>query len=175
MMANSNFVLTVSFALLVGAASAVKQINNIKKYPACLVDNDCTEMHKLRDHACFQYFCYPWKSMPDVASAPPRPLQECRRASDCPSVTHPSGNKKQPFVRRILSRIPFFPSKLPPPTISSKISPKGQVDATKMHTAFDRVFWRNILLPTVGRIAGVIPTSLLTQSIISVLTPCLNT
>ena len=108
MMANSNFVLTVSFALLVGAVSAVKQINDIKKYPACLVDNDCTEMHKLRDHACFQYFCYPWKSMPDVASAPPRPLQECRRASDCPSVTHPSGNKKQPFVRRILSRIPFF-------------------------------------------------------------------
>ena len=99
MMANSNFVLTASFALFVGAASAVKQINDIQKYPACLVDNDCTEMHKLRDHACFQYFCYPWKSMPDVASAPPRPLQECRRASDCPSVTHPSGNKKQPFVR----------------------------------------------------------------------------
>ena len=98
--ANSNFVLTVSFALLVGAASAVKQINDIQKYPACLVDNDCTEMHKLRDHACFQYFCYPWKSEPDVASAPPRPLQECRRASDCPSVTHPSGNKKQPFVRQ---------------------------------------------------------------------------
>ena len=106
-MANSNFVLTVSFALFVGAASAVKQIDDIQKYPACLVDNDCTEMHKLRDHACFQYFCYPWKSMPDVASAPPRPLQECRRASDCPSVTHPSGNKKQPFVRQILSRIPL--------------------------------------------------------------------
>ena len=159
MMANSNFVLTVSFALLVGAASAVKQINDIQKYPACLVDNDCTEMHKLRDHACFQYFCYPWKSMPDVASAPPRPLQKCRRASDCPSVTHPSGNKKQPFVRRILSRIPPFPSKLTP-TISSKISPKGQVDATKKHTTFDRFF-------------GIVFLAL--QSIISVLTPCLKT
>jgi len=107
MMANSNFVLTVSFALLVGAASAVKQINDIKKYPACLVDNDCTEMHKLRDHACFQYFCYPWKSMPDVASAPPRPLQECRRASDCPSVTHPSGNKKQPFQKEAEPQVCF--------------------------------------------------------------------
>ena len=137
MMANSNFVLTVSFALLVGAASAVKQINDIQKYPACLVDNDCTEMHKLRDHACFQYFCYPWKSMPDVASAPPRPLQKCRRASDCPSVTHPSGNKKQPFVRRILSRIPFFPSKLP---LTLSYSPKAQVNTTKMHTTFERGF-----------------------------------
>ena len=129
MMANSNFVLTVSFALLVGAASAVKQINNIKKYPACLVDNDCTEMPKLRDHACFQYFCYPWKSMPDVASAPPRPLQECRRASDCPSVTHPSGNKKQPFVRRILSRIPLLQAR-------SAYQHVAQVKKTNKHISF---------------------------------------
>ncbi len=44
-----------------GVASGPFLMSDTAKYPVCIDDVDCKERHKLKDHACFQYFCYPWK------------------------------------------------------------------------------------------------------------------
>ena len=86
--------LLVTATTLFSVAQAVKQINDIKKYPACLEDSDCETRHKLQDHACFQYFCYPWKKTAVTASAKPKPLNECRRNKDCASGAAPNQRQK---------------------------------------------------------------------------------
>jgi len=68
--------------LLVSVAnvSSVANMNNTKRFPACLEDNDC---RRLESHVCFQYFCYPWQAPRTLASAEPLPLDLCRMDKDC--------------------------------------------------------------------------------------------
>lgn len=61
-------------------------MNDTAKYPACLADEDCLDVHFLADHACFQYFCYPHKKealSAEQAKAMPLPL--CRNSAGCPA------------------------------------------------------------------------------------------
>ncbi len=74
------------------AAGAVQTMNDTDKYPACIEDNDC---RRLENHACFQYFCYPWQAVSAVATDLPMPLNLCRGNKDCPRV----GAEKQECFR----------------------------------------------------------------------------
>ena len=59
------------------------QMKDTKTYPACVDNADCETF--LENHACFQYFCYPWKKEASTAAgAKTRPLELCRRDKDCP-------------------------------------------------------------------------------------------
>ena len=60
-----------------------------KTYPACLDDTECTKLDTRKEneknyHACFQYFCYPWKEKATVADKKKQlPFKGCRKSKDC--------------------------------------------------------------------------------------------
>ena len=59
-------------------------LNDTETYPPCLQNEDCEKNHRLTDHACFQYFCYPWKTTPtEAGEADDSGLTLCRRSKDC--------------------------------------------------------------------------------------------
>ena len=85
----TNVLLAVVVFGLAGLAHAVRQINDLKAYPPCLVDQDCEDNKNLKDHVCFQYFCYPWKQTA-VEVTVSRPLESCRMSRDCPKAAGPT-------------------------------------------------------------------------------------
>jgi hypothetical protein len=76
----------VVLLVLVSSVLGSRQLNDTKKYPACIDDTDCIKTHRLKDddYACFQYFCYPWKNKDG-------PLKLCQRDKDCASGTRGAG------------------------------------------------------------------------------------
>ena len=76
---------TLIFGLILPAYTlAVLQINDTDKYPICMTNDEC-EAKNLDGHACFQYFCYPWKKQATLATEKP-PLELCRTSKDCPKM-----------------------------------------------------------------------------------------
>ena len=76
---------TLIFGLILPAYTlAVQQINDTDKYPICMTNEEC-EAKNLDGHACFQYFCYPWKKQAKLASEK-KPLELCRTSKDCPKM-----------------------------------------------------------------------------------------
>ena len=73
------------------SANAIKVWNmtDTKKYPVCLADEEC---ENLDGHACFQYFCYPWKERAVEAGKPTPLFRGCRRNKDCAGIG--KGGKK---------------------------------------------------------------------------------
>ena len=45
-------------------------MRDLTSYPVCIDDEDCAKRHKLQDHVCFQFFCYPWKTTSGKEEAP---------------------------------------------------------------------------------------------------------
>ena len=89
--------LASALVFLARSASAVVALTNSSLYPVCFADGDCEKVHKLRDHACFQYFCYPWRT--DVSAeadepAPELPLKLCRRSKECRDPATPEERPK---------------------------------------------------------------------------------
>ena len=64
-------------------------MNDTKTYPPCLQNEDCKKNHLLQDHACFQYFCYPWKKTSEdrpggeEEEEEDAPLKLCRKSKQC--------------------------------------------------------------------------------------------
>lgn len=83
-MKNHYLLTTVLLLPCITTTLAVKAINDTEKYPVCVSDSDC-EQKNLIGHACFQYFCYPWQDKATEASDS-KPLELCRRDSDCPKM-----------------------------------------------------------------------------------------
>ena len=95
----SLLVLQTSF-LSVNAIN-VWNMTDIKKYPACLDDTECEKLDSRKQnaknhHACFQYFCYPWKETATTAAkSKDLAFKGCRRNKDCKS----KDNKKNKCFR----------------------------------------------------------------------------
>ncbi len=76
--------LALLWLAVAGCASATFFLNDTSLYPACLTDDDCKSYHRKRDHVCYQFFCYPWKSEAvDADTAASRPLKTCRKDKEC--------------------------------------------------------------------------------------------
>ena len=79
----------------------VWNMTDIKKYPACLDDTECEKLDSRKQnaknhHACFQYFCYPWKETATTAAkSKDLAFKGCRRNKDCKS----KDNKKNKCFR----------------------------------------------------------------------------
>ena len=79
-------------------------MNDTKTYPACLSDDECAKFDTRKQkakhfHACFQYFCYPWKEEPKTADkTKPAPFKSCRGKKDCKA----NGEKATCFRYKIL-------------------------------------------------------------------------
>ncbi len=90
--------LLVLCALVVASTSA-QVLRDTKKYPACLVDEDCLEYHKLADHVCYQYFCYPHKKATEALEASQagafKDLPPCSRRRPCASSQSGPGKERQ--------------------------------------------------------------------------------
>ena len=59
-MKSQHILTTILVSTYISSSFAVKAINDTELYPVCIADSDC-EKNNLDGHACFQYFCYPWK------------------------------------------------------------------------------------------------------------------
>ena len=100
------FLLYYSLLALQTSFLSVNAINvwnmtDIKKYPACLDDTECEKLDSRKQnaknhHACFQYFCYPWKETATTAAkSKDLAFKGCRRNKDCKS----KDNKKNKCFR----------------------------------------------------------------------------
>ena len=100
------FLLYYSLLVLQTSFLSVNAINvwnmtDIKKYPACLDDTECEKLDSRKQnaknhHACFQYFCYPWKETATTAAkSKDLAFKGCRRNKDCKS----KDNKKNKCFR----------------------------------------------------------------------------
>ena len=64
-------------------------MTDIKTYPACLGDEECDKLDERKQsgkntHACFQYFCYPWKTEAKTAGKTTVPaFKSCRKSNEC--------------------------------------------------------------------------------------------
>ena len=101
-----SFFLYYSLLVLQTSVLSVNAINvwnmtDIKKYPACLDDTECEKLDSRKQnaknhHACFQYFCYPWKETATTAAkSKDLAFKGCRRNKDCKS----KDNKKNKCFR----------------------------------------------------------------------------
>ena len=76
-------------------AQSMHQVEFSEKYPACLGNEDCFDVHRLQNHACFSYMCYPIEKQEVGPEDDPLPFKQCRNSRECPAYETPEGQKKQ--------------------------------------------------------------------------------
>ncbi len=90
------------------SAEGKRVLRDTNKYPACLVDEDCLSYHKLADHACFQYFCYPFKrassALEASAAADFEDIPPCSLKRPCPNSAAREGGAKRRGERQFCQR-----------------------------------------------------------------------
>ncbi len=90
--------LLLVMAAVLSVTTEATILKNTTKYPACLVDDDCLSYHKLADHACFQYFCYPYKKAQEELKASEAKeladLPPCSRKQPCKQPVGATNGKK---------------------------------------------------------------------------------
>lgn len=80
-------------------------MTDTSKFPACLGDSECNDLDSRKElpknhHACFQYFCYPWKEEATTADET-NLFKSCRKNSQC-KVNGKKGHcYRHPDKRRI--------------------------------------------------------------------------